>query len=1413
MFATQTKTNPMAKAKPKAEPTAADKVAQQPNPLWQSLAIRPVAFQAKLAISQPNDPHEEEADKVAREVLRSPLPLTGAPLPLAPAVNRKCAGCLEEDVELRRQEASPSSVQSTISSQGNPLSSATREFFEPRFGHDFSHVRVHTDDGAAASARSVNALAYTVGTDIVFGSGQYAPETAKGSELLAHELTHVTQQAQGHLALQRQQVAVPAAPAPAHQPRADFVFIMGQDRPRSGNPFYREAERYFRAHVPAATFVTNLRTLDAVLNYIAHNVTQPIGNLYIVSHANEDGTLSFGLNAADQDTRLSLPELRGALHPAGGGASVLTHVARQIDAQTRIHIKGCDIGRTPGMVELIDEAFGGLGTVTAPTHEQGYGEDPTLAAAERTRVHDQMMATFTAGLAPIPPTPPAVDPRLRGAARTQALAERQAAVRARQQAITQRQQAIRREEQRIVPNLDRAALVAGRYEQFSGPMFQHTGTNLFTVAQLRPQVDHLYPHLSDAQRLSLVRRLVARDGRAAALADHQGTFQQQGQRAYRLTPQTFNFTEPRNLAEANRALAGQFRRQNFRARVLRPMQRNAVQGGTELTLEIEGQAGTGRAAVAQVMTFTFGPIPGNATLIAQGRSRVPNPDRYAWRVEERHNASGQTTRTVVAERVVAYLHHGSLNRSPHSHFTRPETDADFFATSTFAPPAAPARPGAQAPPAARPAAPAHPVQPKLAVSQPGDPFEQEADRVADRVMRFATNPSPNDLGLSGSAGESQKMQRKCGPCEEEEQKVQRSADSSYSDSPGSAPALLSNSGGHPLDPPIRDFMERQFGHNFGDVQVHTNSAAAESARGVNALAYTISPHIVFGANQFAPETRSGQRLLAHELAHVVQQQSAGGGPVASMVMREAISLRSSHLVTDVAPRAVDNKREEVLELLDRLHVLWSIDNDNYDNQYRYIFQLPAGAQVPQTDATSTPPWSFQPTMDALARNRQPTLATPVINHYMGGLGASSSVGQGLTNNKVDVLAVQDRLNFLSPYQEYAAEHAAVMALTGPNAPDALLQGTYFAIIDFKVGIASGTAGWTPTRAGESEFGVDRFAGQTASHTITVLANHLTPAATQEAIPVSIFLPSGIGPERNKVFLFFSPGDGTEVSPVQPGTNATNVHAIRSGADPSEWIVIGIPGYSVEGRNGWNTIDTAGIQSCLVRAGRGTRIDALRLAGHSRGGIGLTQTVSRRLIDMSLVDRIIMLDQPHERLNESLARLPPRSRPPVIDYTQGGGGSGTALYAPGVRAIGFSRLIQDRPDVPLPGAVATLVAPILADLPPRGGFTTQPVPPGATGGRVNIHDWIRRHSAAISAISRKDIPAEAEWKRFCSARTATLNRTIVDQSPYFHVNTQDLMRFFGGPLIDSSGHPSGCGFLLGTYAHHLFVAEISDEMFT
>jgi len=118
----------------------------------------------------------------------------------SPGLAGECEGCRKKKL-LQRRAISPAEptevppiVHEVLRSPGQPLDPATRAFFEPRFGHDFSRVRVHTDARAADSARAVNALAYTVGPNIVFGMGRFAPCTQEGRPLLAHELTHVVQQ-------------------------------------------------------------------------------------------------------------------------------------------------------------------------------------------------------------------------------------------------------------------------------------------------------------------------------------------------------------------------------------------------------------------------------------------------------------------------------------------------------------------------------------------------------------------------------------------------------------------------------------------------------------------------------------------------------------------------------------------------------------------------------------------------------------------------------------------------------------------------------------------------------------------------------------------------------------------------------------------------------------------------------------------------------------------------------------------------------------------------------------------------------------------------------------------------------------------------------------------------------------------
>jgi Domain of unknown function (DUF4157) len=179
-------------------------------------------FQPKLRISQPGDVYEQEADRIAEKVMSMPsvpysysaIPLIGGKTASGKATDEKCTACESKgqqqekiEIEISRKPSYSSNLQASdqvtneinsvlSGSSSSPLDVSTKEFMETRFGgvYDLSNVRIHTDAVAAKSAESVNALAYTVGNDIVFGQGQYRPGTIEGKRLLAHELTHVAQQ-------------------------------------------------------------------------------------------------------------------------------------------------------------------------------------------------------------------------------------------------------------------------------------------------------------------------------------------------------------------------------------------------------------------------------------------------------------------------------------------------------------------------------------------------------------------------------------------------------------------------------------------------------------------------------------------------------------------------------------------------------------------------------------------------------------------------------------------------------------------------------------------------------------------------------------------------------------------------------------------------------------------------------------------------------------------------------------------------------------------------------------------------------------------------------------------------------------------------------------------------------------------
>lgn len=184
--------------------------------------LRAGSLQRKLEVSEPNDPQELEADRVANRLVSGsflPAGLAGGRSPIH--VQRTCASCAAgapcdecEDPETppvrrRADESDAGGSQSRHDAKdavsrlgsGRPLDAPSRSFFEPRLGRDLSDVRVHTSTEASDAAHLLHALAFTVGRDVAFASGKYAPENPEGQRLLAHELAHV---AQGGAVIRRQ---------------------------------------------------------------------------------------------------------------------------------------------------------------------------------------------------------------------------------------------------------------------------------------------------------------------------------------------------------------------------------------------------------------------------------------------------------------------------------------------------------------------------------------------------------------------------------------------------------------------------------------------------------------------------------------------------------------------------------------------------------------------------------------------------------------------------------------------------------------------------------------------------------------------------------------------------------------------------------------------------------------------------------------------------------------------------------------------------------------------------------------------------------------------------------------------------------------------------------------------------------
>jgi hypothetical protein len=275
-----------------------------------------LALQPKLTINQPGDRYEQEADRVAEQVVSE---------------GRNFGRKKEKELLLMRSaEASPGPdmapaiVHATLAQNGHSLDPTTRSEMEARFGYDFSDVRIHRDAQAAESAQSVNARAFTVGSHVVFDSGRYAPESLEGRRLLAHELTHVVQQAQGVGAgVQRQDKP---------EERIDVALVFGDEE---------TAMTEGRSYAPTALRV--ISCADAKKKLLA--LGKPLGRVYFVAHGNEEGEIT--IDSPGGKLRVKLSDCSKEL--SGLPANI---------APTDLDFRACKLGEAPKELEAARKGAG-----------------------------------------------------------------------------------------------------------------------------------------------------------------------------------------------------------------------------------------------------------------------------------------------------------------------------------------------------------------------------------------------------------------------------------------------------------------------------------------------------------------------------------------------------------------------------------------------------------------------------------------------------------------------------------------------------------------------------------------------------------------------------------------------------------------------------------------------------------------------------------------------------------------------------------------------------------------------------------------------------------------------------------------------------------------------------------------------
>lgn len=207
------------------------------------------------------------------------------------------------------------------------------------------------------------------------------------------------------------------------------------------------------------------------------------------------------------------------------------------------------------------------------------------------------------------------------------------------------------------------------------------------------------------------------------------------------------------------------------------------------------------------------------------------------------------------------------------------------------------------------------LQTKLSVGASNDPLEHEADRIADQVLKLPSHPAVATAPIS----------------------IQRAGSGAAGEAGMAAPASVDHAlagSGKSLEPTLRQDMEQRFGHDFSQVRIHSDTASEQSAREINASAYTTGNNVVFGSGRYTPETQTGRQLLAHELTHVVQQSAGSAANIQREIDDESEdpdTTETGDMDSDTS-NTVDNDESETEEGEDSEEVSFGEEPEALDNK-------------------------------------------------------------------------------------------------------------------------------------------------------------------------------------------------------------------------------------------------------------------------------------------------------------------------------------------------------------------------------------------------------------------------------------------------------------------------------------------------